>query len=139
MPVWLAYVGPQAKIGLTRVDHMAWPKNHMPVWRARVGLHAGVAYPCRPTCPCGPQAQFGLARVAYTATLWPLHGHVFHTAWLSSITRPCHCRQLTTRATTHPCGINKIVFWLLPNLVFLHFGYTPSIYLMQNTPEPSRT
>ncbi|KAH1047579.1 hypothetical protein J1N35_038363, partial [Gossypium stocksii] len=44
------------------------------------------------------------ATVAHTTTLQPPHDCVWCTAMSSSITRPCHRTQPSTRVATHPCG-----------------------------------
>ncbi|KAH1040650.1 hypothetical protein J1N35_042393 [Gossypium stocksii] len=99
--VWLALINTmvgQQSIGTT---HATLGKilelwAHMPVWPTRpdcpclCGSHDLVYNPhARVKCSCGPHDQLGLARVAYTATLQPPHGHVLRTAAPSSDTRSC--------------------------------------------------
>ncbi|KAH1072707.1 hypothetical protein J1N35_025035, partial [Gossypium stocksii] len=118
-------LGPHAQIGLARVDLTAWPQN----------LHTHVDCPCGPTRSCGPHVQFGLARVAHMGTSWPFHDYVLRTTLPSSIIQPYHHTRPTTQPTTCPCGIDRFIFQLSLNLIFLHFEYTPGTDSQQTSPQ----
>ncbi|KAK5810878.1 hypothetical protein PVK06_026195 [Gossypium arboreum] len=103
------------------MDHTAWPKNP----------HACVGYSCGPIRLCGPYGQFGLARVAHTAILWPSHGYVLHTTMSLLTIRPCPLTQPTTWVTTRPCDVDSGLFQLFMKPYFLRFGYALGIDLIQ--------
>ncbi|KAH1074187.1 hypothetical protein J1N35_026515 [Gossypium stocksii] len=96
----------------------------LPVWPTRPDPKPTYPYgPTRPTwpSPCGPHGY-----TQATTLPCPAHGHTLVHHTIVSCTRP------STRVTTCPCDVDGKQFRLSLKLLFLQFGNTPGINLMQN-------